>query len=158
MNEAQGRALIKAAFPENPVVACAVADAEGFPNNLGINFSHVEHSVGWFQINLFAWDSRRVPKAQKDKENPLPAHDTLLGLTWEQIHTLNPRAKKVHWDKARGNTLGEKTAWLQKPENNIAVGRMIFKGRRNTFSAWSAFTIPDKNGVLPFTRHLESCR
>lgn len=63
--------------------------------------------------------------------------------------------KKIHWSKVPGETLQEKEAWLQVPENNLKVAREIYEGRNKSkmhFGDWSAFT----NGS--YKRHLSKCQ
>jgi len=48
------------------------------------------------------------------------------------------QGKYVHWDKAQGNTLGEKQMWLENPENNIEVAYRIWQVQG--FKPWSCFS------------------
>lgn len=131
---AQGIQRIKETFPEDPVTACAIAFGESFPNN-GINNNPKtgDFSVGWFQINLFN-PARETKSFDNSLTNPV---------------------KKIHWDKAQGKTLGEKVAWLQIPENNLKVARIIFEGsnpKNASFNPWGAY----RNSS--FNRHIERCK
>lgn len=46
---------------------------------------------------------------------------------------------KVHWDKVPGETLQEKTDWLQIPKNNVDLAYRMSKGGTD-FDQWVAFT------------------
>lgn len=45
---------------------------------------------------------------------------------------------RVHWNKVPGDTLDEKVAWLQIPENNIRLAKKIHDAS-NGFTPWSVY-------------------
>lgn len=61
---------------------------------------------------------------------------------WGQINLarMGGKGNKVHWDKIPGDSLSQKTLWLQDPENNLFAMHLVWLGRGKSFSAWSAFT------------------
>jgi len=67
-----------------------------------------------------------------------------------QINLMKPSTgKHIHWAKAEGNTLEEKTEWLKVPANNMKVARQIYD--RQGFQPWAAFT----GGS--YKKHLSKC-
>ncbi len=72
-----------------------------------------------------------------DEANPNRG-ECSVGLFQINLRSNDCKGKLVHWDKAEGETLEEKIAWLQIPENNIKVAYQIYKAQG--FYPWSTFT------------------
>jgi hypothetical protein len=108
--------IIKA-FPEKSLVAQAVAKAESGlnPNREGI------HAAGKYD-----WSSDTYKG------------ECSIGLFQINLAEDGCKGRKVHWDKAEGETLEEKIAWLKVPANNIKVARQIYE--ESGFKPWSTYT------------------
>lgn len=58
-----------------------------------------------------------------------------IGLFQINLASNGCAGKKVHWNKAQGNTLSEKIAWLKVPENNVKIAKQLFDA-----SGWNPWT------------------
>lgn len=114
MTKQQIEQLIRESFEESPNTAVAVAYAES-----GLNPT---------QSN----------KGRAGTLWPTYKGECSIGIFQINLASDGCRGKGVHWNKVPGDSLAEKIAWLEEPENNITLAKEIHKN--SGWNAWGGYT------------------
>lgn len=81
-----------------------------------------------------AYAIARAESGLRPSAKLITKHETSIGIF--QINIQSEQAK-VHYHRIPGNTLNDKIAWLEVPENNVLMAYWIYS--HSGFSPWSVY-------------------